>query len=190
MELIIISESKIKLMLTPADMALYTGNTKEVLREIMNDVRRKCGFSEGCSALDGRIFVQMYTSREGGCELFVTKLDENRRDVLMRAGEERTLTEYRKYIYRERGSYIIYSFEEISYLLGCCLGLYRMGYTGSSRAYRDPDRKRYYLKLDCETPVAGENFGSLCPSRIYYYINEHCDVICAENAVEKLGRLA
>lgn len=186
MELIIISESKIKLMLTPADMASYTGNTKEVLREIMHDAREKCGFS----AIDGRIFVQMYPSREGGCELFVTKLDEHRNGIFMQSGEERTLTEYRKYIYRERGSHVIYSFDEMKYLLGCCLGLYRMQYGGSSRAYHDPHKKRYYLKLDCETPIAGENFGSLCPSRTYYYINEHCDVICAENAVEKLGKLA
>lgn len=193
MELIIISESKFKLMLTPADMASYTGNTKEVLRGIMNDVRDKCGFACGSSrdifGGDGRIFVQMYPSREGGCELFVTKLEEHRRNMSMQAGEERTLTEYRKYIYRDRGSHIVYSFEEMRYLLSCCLGLYRMGYGGSSRAYRDPDKQKFYLKLDCETPVAGENFGSLCPSRVYYYINEHCDVICAENAVEKLGKL-
>lgn len=186
MELIIISESKIKLMLTPADMALYTGTTKEMLRGIMHDAREKCGFR----AADGRIFIQMYPSKEGGCELFVTKLDEHRNGMFMQAGEERTLTEYRKYIYRARASHVIYSFEEMRYLLGCCRGLSGMGYSGSSRAYRDPDKNRYYLKLDCETPVAGENFGSLCPSRTFYYINEHCDVICAENAVEKLGKLA
>lgn len=194
MELIIISKSKFKLMLTSSDMASYTGNTKEVVREIINDVRKNfdtsCDSSRDIFYGDGRIFVQMYPSKEGGCELFVTRLEEHHNNVLMQAGEERTLTEYRKYIYRERGSHIVYSFEEMRYLLSCCLGLYRMGYGGSSRAYHDPDKKKFYLKLDCETPVAGENFGSLCPSRVYYYINEHCDVICAENAVEKLGKFA
>lgn len=186
MELIIISESRIKLMLTPADMASYTGSTREMLRCIMHDAREKCGFS----ASDCRVFIQMYPSKEGGCELFVTKLSDNRNGVFMQSGEERTLTEYRKYIYRDRASHVVYSFDEMRYLLGCCLGLCRMSYSGSSRAYRDPDKNRYYLKLDCETPMAGENFGSLCPSRMLYYINEHCDVICAENAVEKLGKLA
>lgn len=184
MELIIISESKIKLMLSSADMAHYSGGTKEILRGIMADACEKCGMR----SLGGRLFIQMYPSREGGCELFVTRLSEN--ETRMQAGEERTLTEYRRYIYRERGSHIIYAFDEMNYLLNCCLGLFRTGYNGSSRAYRDPDRKKYYLKLDCETPVPGEHFGTLCPSRLYYYITEHCDVICMESAVEKLGKLA
>lgn len=184
MELIIISESKIKLMLTPEDMAAYSGNTREVFREIMHDAHEKCG----CSPMEGRVFVQMYPSREGGCELFVTRLDERAGDMTMRAGEERTLTEFRRYGFRER--HIIYSFESMQYLLSCCLGLWQMGYTGASAAYIDRDRRTYYLLLDCETNIAGEHFGILCPSQTYYYINEHCDVICPDRAAETLGRLA
>ena len=184
MELIIISESKIKLMLSSADMAHYSGGTKEILRGIVADACEKCGIS----SLGSRLFVQMYPSREGGCELFVTRLGD--REIHMQAGEERTLTEYRRYIYRERGNHIIYAFDEMNHLLACCYGLFRAGYSGSSRAYHDPDHRKYYLKLDCETPVPGENFGTLCPGQLYYYINEHCDIICMESAVEKLGKLA
>lgn len=184
MELIIISDSQIKLMLSSADMAHYNGGTKEILRGIVTDACERCGIR----SLGGRLFIQMYPSREGGCELFVTKLKEH--TAHMQSGEERTLTEYRRYIYRERGNHIIYAFDEMQYLLNCCLGLFRTGYTGASRAYHDPDRRKYYLKLDRETPVPGENFGTLCPSQLYYYITEHCDVICMEAAVEILGKLA
>lgn len=189
MELIIISESRIKLMLTPDDMASYTGNTREVLREIMHDASRKCG----CHPMEGRVFVQMYPSREGGCELFVTRLEDRRlsarmADAFMRGGEERTLTEFRRCGFRER--HIIYSFETMQDLLNCCLGLWQMGYSGASAAYADRGRRVYFLLLDQETVIAGEHFGTLCPSQTYYYISEHCDVICPDQAAEKLGRLA
>jgi len=183
MELIVINESKIKLMLSPDDMAMYSGETGAVLRCIMADACEKCGLHP----LAGRLFVQMYPSKEGGCELFVTQLGEGK--PKRQSSDERTLTEYRRFLYRDKSGHIIYSFEEINYLLGCCSGLYRWGYSGSSRAYRDPDKGRYYLRLDCETPFAGENFGVRCPGNVYYYITEHCDVICPESAVEKLGRL-
>ncbi len=183
MELIIISESKFKLMLTSSDMASYTGNTKEVLREIISDAQTKCGYTP----TSGRMFVQMYPSREGGCELFITML-ENHNNISVRGCEERTLSEYKKYIPQERR--IIYSFGLMKHLLGCCLGLLQAGYTGTSAAFVDRDRSSFYLMLDSETHIAVENMGSLCPGYTYYYINEHCDVMCGEGAAEKLGRLA
>ena len=165
MELIIISESKIKLMLTRDDMECYHGTTKEMLKEIMEDVKQKCG----CAGLEGRIFVQMYPSKSGGCELFVTRLED------------------RKYIFQERGSHIIYAFGAMNHLLGTCGGLSRLGYSGSSHAYHDSSTGKYYLLLECETHIAVEHFGSLCPSKLFYYINEHCDLFCRD-AVEKLAK--
>jgi len=186
LELIIISESKIKLTLTKDEMESFSGNTKEVLRGIMHEAQLKCE----CPRLDGRVFVQMYPSKKGGCEMFVTKLEKNINEITMRAGEERMLTEYKRPYLSESGSHIIYSFAEMNNLLSCCMGLMKMGYKGDSTAYIDTPTKTYYLMLDCETHVAGENFGSLCSVRTYYYINEHCNVLCGTSAVEKLGKLA
>ena len=186
MELIIISESKIKLTLTKDELESFSGNTKDVLRDIMNEAQMNCE----CPRLDGRVFVQMYQSKKGGCEMFVTKLEKNLNETAMRSGEERMLTEYKRSYISENGSHVIYLFTEMTNLLGCCMGLLKMGYNGSSTAYIDSSNKTYYLMLDSETHVAGENFGSLCPMRTYYYINEHCDVMCDSEAVLKLGKLA
>ncbi len=187
MELIIIDESRIKLMLTPEDMAIYRGvaeeaGTREVLRGIMKDAREKCGYS----GMKGRIYIQMYPSKEGGCELFVTKLAERENRVNMKAGNEGILAEYRKYIFRGR---VIYSFDSMTDLLGTCLGLMKTGYCGESAAYFDEAKRTYYLVIECESHIAGENLGSLCQSSAYYYINEHCTKICSD-AVSKLGQLA
>ena len=83
MELIVISESKLKIMLSAPDMAKYELesarmdcrdiHTREAFRHIFDDARTKIGFdTEG-----ERLFVQLYTSKEGGCEIFVTKLGNN-----------------------------------------------------------------------------------------------------------------
>ncbi len=80
MELIVISESKLKIMLTAPDMARYRlepnrmdcadARTRAAFRHIFDDARAEIGFdTEG-----ERLFVQLYASREGGCEIFVTKL--------------------------------------------------------------------------------------------------------------------
>ena len=83
MELIVISESKIKIMLTEPDMQYYRLNasnmncadvcTQAAFRHIFEDAHREVGFdTEG-----KRLFIQLYTSIEGGCEIFVTKLDKH-----------------------------------------------------------------------------------------------------------------
>ena len=190
MELIIISESKIKLMLTSRDMEEYSKDEDagHVVRSIMSAVRHKYGYS----GMDGRIFVQMYLSRGGGCEMFVTKLDERAEEtgrIFMEAGDERTMTELKRYMFGGRVHHVIYSFETMEYMLRTCLGLWKSGYVGESLAYVDRVKRMYYLLLNRETHIAGENLGSLCPSRTYYYINEHCDMLC-EDAVAVLGRLA
>ena len=197
MELIIIDESRIKLMLSAEDMAAYriasdntglpnTVGMKEALRGIMKDAREKCGYN----GMRGRIYIEMYPSKKGGCELFVTKLAERENTTAMKPGNEGILTEYRKYIFRGR---VIYSFDAMQRLLDTCRGLMQNGYAGESSAYHDDAGRLYYLILECESPIAWENLGSLCQSSVYYYINEHCQKLCPDSggdAVTALAKLA
>ena len=80
MELIRISEGKLKIMLTPPDMEKYhlscdeldctSEDTREAFRHIFDDACAEVDFKA-----DGeRLFIQLYTSRGGGCEIFVTKI--------------------------------------------------------------------------------------------------------------------
>lgn len=211
MELIMISDSKLKVMLSADDMRNYEFDdinnihTKEAFRNLMREAKNRCGFN----ALEGRVFVQLYRSKAGGCELFVTKLsksddgesasagkDPADKGILdssseKRAREERTAAEYRQY-YAERkgnGRHVIYSFDNMQNLLSTCGVLLASRYKGESVAYMERGKRRFYLALEEETFAAGEHFGKLCPSSFYYYINEHCALICGE-AVPLLGGLA
>lgn len=78
MELILISNTKLKIMLDESDMKKYNissecdcagGSTRKAIRSLLECAKEKVGFNT-----DGEeIFVQLYASRKGGCELFVTK---------------------------------------------------------------------------------------------------------------------
>lgn len=188
MEVIIISKNKIKLMLTGEEMARYGSDTEIMLYSIMEDVQNKCGIRD----MHGRVFVQMFLSCDGGCEMFMTKLAEHddihKSDI--ETGEECVLTEYRKYIYGEKERLSIYRFDDMQYLLLCCRELSRGNYNGKSTVYADKIKRVYYLILDSETYIAGENLGKQRPFREFYYIKEHCDEICGENAVAKLSLFA
>ena len=80
MELIPINNSKLKIMLDENDMKEYNigdeadcanSATRLAIRHILDCAKDKIGFNtEGAE-----IFVQLYTSKHGGCELFVTKSD-------------------------------------------------------------------------------------------------------------------
>ncbi len=76
MELIVINQSKIKIMLTPPDMQRYAFSASAScpapgpgLRRLLADIRDRCGV-ELC---EERLMVDLYTS-EAGCELFLTGL--------------------------------------------------------------------------------------------------------------------
>ncbi|MBQ4194284.1 MAG: hypothetical protein II650_08495 [Clostridia bacterium] len=183
MELIVISDSQIKLSLSSDEWRQYRGSTGEVLRGIIGDAERRYGIAP----MDGRIYVQMYPSRAGGCELFVTRLGASSLPSPL-PDVERTVTEWRLTSLPERK--YAYSFPDIGGLLGCCADLSRGEYRGESAAFVDRWRRIYYLLLDRENPAPGEHLGSLCAVEAVFYISEHCDVLCAENAVATLGPLA
>ncbi|MBR5444708.1 MAG: adaptor protein MecA [Clostridia bacterium] len=192
MELIRINDAKLKVMLDASDMHdlsicdIHKENPREALSAILSEAKRICGFDTSHS----RIFVQMYPCRKGGCELYVTKLEERKTISMFRTGAEQTVTEHRRADPGKRfsGGYVIYAFREMGHMLSTCACLLTSGYGGGSSAWQDPGGL-FYLYLDKETFFAGEHFGRLCPSSMYYYINEHCRLICRE-AVPILGHLA
>ncbi len=180
MELIIISESKLKIMLSADEVRKYDlesgGRTnisdRAAFRNILKEARDRCGFD----AVGERVFVQYYPERSGGCEMFVTKLGEKRST---RSREE-----------PEKGSgYIIYSYNKLSGLLETCRRLRIADYRGESSVWHDSLCGKYYLTLESDVMFASECGGVTCRSEYYYIMKEHYRLLC-ENAVEKLSPLA
>ena len=131
MELIRISDSKLKIMLTPMDMRQFELSTDNFyddsekmhrsFRLLLDEVKRQSGFE----ADDHRISVQYFPSREGGCEMFISNLSGERDRgtcALTPAQEIKPVT-------RTRGSFcrsFAYRFEGLDELLSVCRRLLPM----------------------------------------------------------------
>lgn len=187
MELILISESKLKIMLSADDMELYDitcetidyddSFSRRAFWDILSEARDRTGFD----AAGEKVYVQVYPSKTGGCEMFVTKLPSDTDESGCARPEIRTDT-------RKSAKKCVYRFDSLGNLLLSCREMKNCGFSGVSTAYKDTPNKRFYLVTDTESPLAGEFFGKQCRINSIYYISEHCKPIC-ENAVSVLGSL-
>ena len=199
MELLLISDSKLKVTLTAEDMnkfSLSSDNidydnteTRRAFWQILDEAKHKTGFD----AASDRVFIQVYPSKCGGCEMYVIKLKN-----MTTIGEETTKSQSSL-----RGRVNVYSFDSMELLLPVCKKLHNMGYIRESAAYAGDDGK-YYLIIMEKTQLSGQrgnlSIGEFCfleeygkkhsdVSRIAY-IKEHCKVIDSTNAVNILAALA
>ena len=212
-----ISDSKLKITLTSDDMAQYeldcdtmnydNSETRRAFREIFDHAKSLTGFDTA----GDRLFIQLYPSREGGCEMYITKLGvicaekreregERSRATLPRSAQEAEHAASASPAARgdgERDRTGAYRFEKMESLLCVCRQLAQCRYVSHSSAYRD-ERDRYYLILRERTGAFGvpcdefsfiSEFGTPENAEsIRLYISEHGFPICEGNAVAVLSR--
>ncbi len=208
MELIRISNRKLKIMLTPTDMCQFHLNPdslekgspqmRQAFRLLFAEIRKQTDFD----ADDRHISVQYFPSREGGCEMFISHLkaeDEGSctTERLLPAGTssspailpaKRNCGKYRKEC--------AYSFSTMEGLLQACLRLQKAGYIGDSGAWKD-DRSIYYLLLETfsaspfhtpeEIAFLSEYGCTECVATLRLFLKEHGTLICQNDAVERLA---
>ncbi len=188
MDLLRIGDTKLKVTLTEEDMEKYrldretmdydTTETRSALWQILDEAKHSTGFDAGGE----RLFVQVYPSRGGGCELYVTLLsreDEEERE------EEATV---------RGGVQSLYRFESLSHLLAACRLLHGLGYIGESAAYTEGGA--YFLTVsqslvgDLPEYSFLEEYGTRtpCGARLAY-LSEHGRCLEGHAAVETLAPL-
>lgn len=179
MELILISNSKLKIMLSAEDMKTYNiecdGDTalRRGFKPVLERAHSDCGFDID----SGRLLVQVFPSRGGGCEMFVTR-------VAPSANGENAC-----------GDASVCIFDTLQYMICASRALALRGFGGESAAYAmsegafalilpEFDREE---RLPTEAAVL-EEFGCRrdCEN-IEGYIKEHARPIFEKNAVERLA---
>ena len=170
-ETIVISADRMKIMLSREELkrycldgaALDTENERvqSTLRRVIEEAGRQSGFDTARS----RMHVQVYESRAGGCEMFVTLLP---REILEETAE-RTL----------------YGFRDREELVMLCRRLRDDGYDAPSAAYRLDGS--YFLILEGLEPYAACDFGVLTDRVLHPYITEYGECLMAENAVARVA---
>ena len=201
MELIRISENKIKIMLDALDMDAYDLPTdgfdycEKAMREAFRAVLRDAGRKTGVDFSDGRLSIQLYPSKTGGCEMFVTRAADGnafggtKRKATMDISKGELPPDTEEVVSWEKAE--AFGFESMRWLLSVCKRLYRVGFSGNSAAFRDENGKCFLL---IEAPANVRpliiEFGTPeSPEAVRLYISEHGHAICEVGAVETLGIL-
>ncbi len=207
MELIRISNKKLKIMLTPADMCHFELNADsfgensqqmhKTFRLLLEEIRKQTDFD----ADDRQISVQYFPSREGGCEMFISQLQNNEGGRSAAAQTEKRALQPLT-IGRSSGSFrrdCAYRFESLDALLRVCRRLRDAGYIGESVAYRD-EKDRYFLLITIlsSSPFVTPDewnfiseYGAVENAALLkLYILEHGSILCPDSAVQRLAELA
>ncbi len=194
MELIRISDSKLKIMLSESDMRHYeidaatldyeNSDTRRAVRRILADAREGSGFDVACD----RLLIQFYPSRDGGCEVYVTKMQEEEREKK---------TEKKPPAAPRRPA--VFSFSEMGELLSLCRHLHTLGYREESDAYIGEDGMLYLFLMESKggaqpyfpPPLyhAGDEYGMRQDPGRARYIKEHATLIAHRTAVSRLAAL-
>ena len=207
MELLRISDSKLKVMMNRQDLADFqlraeeldysNTETKRMFWDILNQAKHTLGF-----VTDGaRVLVQLFPSRDGGCEMFITKIGEICHSC--QQGEEGgspllPLLHYKPSHHSSGGRPGVFGFDTLEWMISVCHRLCGIGYAGESEAYIG-DNGRYYLFLEGLDPTGYlpldeysfiVEYGSAeNVEAVRGFLGEHGKVICKKRAVEQLGLL-
>ena len=211
MEFIVISESKIKVMMTAKDLEEFelvaneldyaNTETKRMFWDVLSKAKRRTGFDT-----DGqKVLVQLYPSRQGGCEIFVTKIgsmysdeyDEDLFDTPRQTLTEIPVKQRKKRPTEKRQEKLVCSFSSLSDMISLCRILDSRGYSGESSAYIS-EGARYYLALSEDVkdelsilrkfPFISEFAEEENPKTSEYFLKEHSRAICQKSAVGTLSK--
>lgn len=195
MELLFISDSKLKVMLTEEDMRRYDLNaekvdydnteTRRAFWEILDEAKHRTGFD----AASDKVLIQLYPSRDGGCELFVTKLG------LIPPLAEKTIAKSNRVtmLAARRG---VYAFGRVADLILASRAVAGAPSVRESDAYFADDG-RYYLLVE---ERGGKNegvdgasrlleYGESVPTTLADYIREHGACLAEKNAISRFAAL-
>lgn len=192
MELILINDAKLKIMLTEQDMVHYdldcscanydNTETRRAFWSILDEAKHRTGFD----AASDRVFIQMYPSKEGGCEMYVTKVG------LLCASTEKAKKKKESTV--EQTKILFFVFDSLRNLLEACRSVCFSAIIPPSRAFID-DLGTCYLLLDSSVKyditylcsIINEYGRQAQADIISAYIEEHGKIICPDKAIEVLS---
>lgn len=189
MELILISPSKLKVMLTQSDMEQYSlktdridydnTETRRAFWSILDEAKHQTGFD----AASDKVFIQIYPSRNGGCEMYVTKLPQK--------GDCEENDDIFCHVSAFEAQPVFFSFDNMQNLIDACRALKNRGFSSESQAFFSLENPaRYYLSVTSSNFEQLYEYGCKIKKRfIPSYILERCKCICDSDAVGMLADL-
>ncbi len=160
--------------------------TRSAFREILSDIKQESGFD----AKEDKVYIQMYPSKQGGCELFVTKIGLLLSEDLP-SFEPNPPVPSKKRPPKEMYSY--YLFQDVHTLILLCRRLLTEKHALKCIAFLD-ECDRWWLCVTTGWEQKGvlphflSEYGKEMPhEQAMLYLDEHAKQMCS-NAVQQLGR--
>ncbi len=195
MELILISSNKLKVILSKEEMKKYKLNSdcnisniseKKHFSSLLDEIKRKSGFD----TMNDRIYVELFESLRGGCEIFITRETKTQIRELISPKND-----YFKKSVKE--SVLTYKFDCAEHLISAAKRLNTVNLSCESRLLSD-EFGSFYLFLTFRDGYSSEThdlifldeYGvRLRDSSIRLYLGEHGKSICDMCAVEALSKI-
>ncbi len=191
MEFVKINEKAIKITLSSSeaqsleidsDIAFDPEKSKLIFREMLTEAKKEIGFQYAGE----RIVAEVFDSRDGGCEIFISCLSGD--EIMYKdKGEEALLSKLKL-------QNSIFCFDNIDSLLKGCFLLFKAKCKKNTSVYYDPEKEKYYILLE-DVSKKDIKYGFLyelskrVKSSRSDYLKERCTLICEGNAHEVLGKL-
>jgi negative regulator of genetic competence, sporulation and motility len=208
MEYVMINESKLKVMLEESDLAglelspdeldYANPEAKQLFGDILGYAKDELGFDTS----GYRVLLQLYPSKDGGCEIFITrlgKLEDTSETKSHDSGVKEASVKPRRKSKRRKA----FRFECLAHLVGACKRLAESGSLPQSEAFRDLGGEWFlilsygddeYSEVMDMLPVNELSFiseyGSPEDARaLSLYLGEYGMAVCRTNAIETLSKL-
>lgn len=208
MELILINDHKIKITLNAFDMERYginendfhlSGvNIRSKLEQMLHNCANKTDFFEPC--VKDKLYMQMYPEKDGGCELFVTRIEMGvEEEGMVYENNERFLPPKKEHVVEKiKKKSLCYRINGLTSLFRACVELKSRGFNGESKLFVDQSNQ-YFLFLSNECSNSSDNktkspptsflseFGELENSeRANLRLIEYGKLIFEQNAIEEI----
>ena len=202
MELIVINENKLKIVMSENDMRDYgleenefycsVTNSREILKKILHNAPIKTGFEYISS--EEKILIQLYPEKNGGCELYVTKIPLNESEGASFMLEENES----KYLLPKplsKAHLISYRFDNLEYAIHAAKEIYKHSFDGASSFYKDIDTKYVlFVSHQMQNGLQIINFLSEFGEEVnsentYMLLCEWGQCIFKDNAIEELSKI-
>lgn len=198
MEYIMISEDKLKVILSEQELSAWNISAEEldyqspssrsVFERLLSYAKEEFGFDTS----DRRLLIQLFGAKDGSCELFFTRLgsisDEENKEKNNVRRKKKSDAPHTK----------IFSFDDLGALLALCRRLYLAGYSGRSSVWLDIE-KRWFLTLNSDDDgdskenrlfdILGEYGNEENRRSASLYLGEYGDELYKNNAVSLLGKI-
>ena len=180
LELHLIREDKLKVLLTPFDMMKYeltcekldydNTETRKAIWNILDFAKHETGFD----AAIGKIRIEVYPEKSGGCSIYITKISANELPPAPTMTTEKQSS--------PKQILTVYKFEDADSLIRVCDALRHRGYDAEARSFFEvlPDGSyRYFLQITETLPAS--------PKKTHYlrenlFISEFAERLDAEQA--------